>query len=859
MSKRDTCPCLLLVSLFISLLPAQIFADGEGPAMRRSASWLEEVDPLVTHREREMFLGLHAESEREAFIQGFWQARDPYPQTSRNELKEQWENRMLEVQRRWGTSKDDRARVFLLQGEPSSSFEASCPQAGTFEVWTYEPQFREKHRSVLVFWKNREKGPVRLWRPGPESPELWSLPAESCSNGQRLGKEAQWLRWMGKDNYQATVERVLSRPRPKEWVSTFNPFSVEAPEGSRTFSAGMDTEIAGRLQEKVVVRVLMSVSPTSLPPARSSGPEAVGNRDEHEFELAGQVLREGAPHERFLYRFRARPRIAAAGQPIPLVFERYLSPGRYTLEVKLEHLPSQSFFLEHRDLEVPELQMASAPPAEAVPTVMHAVSRPAPPRPEAPDQPEVALAFAEADSALSASRPGLRLLVPREAVLSGLTRFAVRLDEGAEGAVPPEQRIERVAFSLDGKRLLTRNKPPYEVTIDLGPVPRPQKLAVEGLGPGGEVVARDELAINAGAQRFRVRLAEPRPGKKYRRSLRALAEIEAPQGSRVERVEMYLGEDRVATLYQPPYSQPILLPEEGEVSYVRAVAYLAGGGSSEDLVLLNAPEQPDAMEVNLVELYATLTDGQGRPVMGDLGPQLFQVDEDGVRQQIRRVDRADSAPLRLVSLLDHSASMRSNLAVNRQAALEFFRHTLRPQDQAAVIAFNRSPQVTAPLTNDLATLEEGLGGLLAEDDTSLYDSIVYSLYYLTGARGQRAVLVLSDGVDRSSRFSFEQTVELARRAGITVYTIGLALSDGERGEAARKLRQIAEVTGGRSFFAEDPATLSAVYTEIERELRSQYRISYQSSNTEPDGEFRTVAVKVAKNGLEARTISGYYP
>lgn len=854
MSKRETCLCLLLSVLFISLLPAQILADGEGPAMRRAVSWLEEVDPLVTHREREMFLRLHGESEREAFIQGFWQARDPYPQTSRNELKEQWEHRLQEVQRRWGTPKDDRARVFLLHGEPSSSFEASCPQAGTFEVWSYEPRFREKARSVLVFWRSRPNGPARLWSPGSESPDLWSLPMEPCSNGQRLGKEAQWLRWMGRENYQATVERVLARPRPREWISSFNAFSTEAPEGARTFSALTETEIAGRLQEKVVVRVLMSVPPTSLPPARSSGPREAGSRDDHEFELAGQVLREGTPYERFLYRFRVRPRPAAGGQPIPLAFERYLSPGRYTLEIKLEHLPSRSFFLERRDLEVPELQVASAPPAEAVPTVVHAVSRPAPPAPAAPDRPEVALAFAEADAALAADGPGLRILAPPETLLSGLTRFAVRVEEN-----PGEQRIERVAFALDGKRLLTRNKPPYEVMVDLGPVPRPQKLTAEGLGAGGEVVARDELAVNAGAQRFRVRLVEPRAGKEYRRSLRALAEVEAPQGSRVERVEIYLGEDRVATLYQPPYSQPVLLPGEGEVSYVRAVAYLAGGGSAEDLVLLNAPEQPDAMDVNLVELYATLIDGQGRPVMGEPEPHLFQVNEDGVRQRIRRVERADAAPLRLVTLLDHSASMRPNLPANRQAALEFFRQTLRPQDQAAVIAFNRSPQVTAPLTNDLATLEEGLAGLVAENDTSLYDSIVYALHYLTGARGQRAVLVLSDGIDRSSRFSFEQTVELARRAGITIYMVGLALSDGSRGEAARKLTQIAEVTGGRSFFADETAALPAVYGEIERELRSQYRITYQSSNTEPDGEFRAVEVQVAKSGMEARTISGYYP
>ena len=105
-----------------------------------------------------------------------------------------------------------------------------------------------------------------------------------------------------------------------------------------------------------------------------------------------------------------------------------------------------------------------------------------------------------------------------------------------------------------------------------------------------------------------------------------------------------------------------------------------------------------------------------------------------------------------------------------------------------MITFNRTPRVAVRLTNDLEELREGLTGLLAEDQTSLYDSLAYALQYLSGVKGQRAVLLLSDGMDRSSRLTFEQSLECARRAGIAVYAIGLGLPDGARGEAGDKLR-----------------------------------------------------------------------
>ena len=167
--------------------------------------------------------------------------------------------------------------------------------------------------------------------------------------------------------------------------------------------------------------------------------------------------------------------------------------------------------------------------------------------------------------------------------------------------------------------------------------------------------------------------------------------------------------------------------------------------------------------------------------------------------------------------------------------------------------------MVVPLTGDLAVLEEGLEGVMADDETALWDSLVYSLYYLARETGQRAVLLLTDGLDRISRLGFEQALECARRAGVMVYPIGIALDGGADSEAAQKLSRLAAATGGRAFFVPSPAELAGVYAQIGSELRAQYRIAYQSTNTTHGGGFRSVQVKVAKSGLEARAISGYYP
>ena len=521
--------------------------------------------------------------------------------------------------------------------------------------------------------------------------------------------------------------------------------------------------------------------------------------------------------------------LPAGETQLPMVFERYLRPGEYTVVIKLEDLNNHRF---HRQL-VPV----------SVPTVDS-------PEPEMKSlDPESARLYAEANQTITSGENTLRILRPPAGdLLTGLVRF----DTLTTGKKPSQ-----VSFFLNGKPILSKRTPPYGVELDLGGLPRVHQLRVASLDGQGQELASDELRINTNPNRFAVRFVEPKVGKTYKQSVRAEVDVEVPENEVVERVELFLNDTRVATLYQPPYTQALLLPPGDEISYLRAVAYLADGNSTERVAFVNAPEMMEQVDISFVELFTAAADKTGRPVPG-LTKSDFKVEEDGQPQEVLRFETVTDLPVHVEVMLDLSASMEANLEDARQAALSFLEKAVQPKDRAAIVTFNDRPTLAVKLTNEPSTLAAGLAGLKAERGTALYDSLVFGLYYLSAIKGQRAVLVLSDGNDESSKFSFDDTLDYARRTGIAIYTIGLGLGRGER-DARKKLQRFAEETGGQAFAIESVTELPKIYDQILLELRSKYYLAYQSSNASPSEKFRTVEVKVRQPGVEAKTIRGYYP
>ncbi|HEY3566787.1 MAG TPA: VWA domain-containing protein [Thermoanaerobaculia bacterium] len=849
-------PLTLLVSLLLltTLMPALAAASPEKPTRaerkaekeaiknlpQKYRDWLETVELLMSDQELATFLALEKDYQRDAFIKQFWEARNPY-KTLRNTFQERWEQKVAEARTLFGSLQDDRSRMLLLNGPPASRLESRCSSIiWPVEVWYYTTSERVHDEFVVVFYRHWGAGPFRLWNPVEGLSALFSggagdsgtgavgggggglqAIASGCRDGDKIAGAIGYVANQGMA-YNLMEARLMEKPSQQkgEWVASFNAYSTDVEPGTPLLPAKLSFDFPGRYQNRTVMEGVVSV------PASGAGQSSLGPAHTYDLLLNGELLQNGELFDSFRYKFDFPAAEGATGANLPLVFQRFLRPGDYLMIVKVEDINSKKAYREERTITVP------------------AVDRIAPVAAQTDPDSASARILQEANAALLTGDTTLKLVRPFGELQTGMQRF----DTLSTGD------FDKVTFALDGKAVLTKRKPPYSVELDLGSLPRPRKLSAVAYDKAGNQVASDEMLVNSAANRFQVRLTEPQRGKRYENSLLARADVTVPDGQTVERVEFYFNETLVATAYQPPYQQPILLPKGGELSYVRAVAYLADGNSTENVVFVNAPENMAEVEVNYVELYTTVLDREKRPVQG-LTQKDFAVTEDGVKQEISRFEKVDDQPIHAGVTIDISASMEKSLDKARTAALEFFQKIIQPKDRAAVVTFNDHPNLTVKFTNDVPTLASGLAGLKAERGTALYDSIIFTLYYFTGVKGQRAMLLLTDGKDEGSRFTFEDAMEYARRAGVTIYAIGLG-DDPDK----RKLEKLSEETGGRAFFLKNVDELPGIYSTIETELRSQYLIAYQSSNTTSGGNtFRSIDLKVNKPGMEAKTIRGYYP
>ena len=813
--------------------------------------FLEAAALLMTAKERSAFLALGRDYQRDEFIQRFWEMRNPDPQAHRNLFMETWQERVVAARNTYGTLNEDRAKMLLEAGPPARSVRIDCRESlHPIEVWIYEGSGLGPGHFTLVFYQPQGavSGPYRLWRPGDGVDALLAI--QALSRGQGLpslegcpgGSDLTGFLSEAADG-DVVVAKLHLIPHPgDEWLSRFSSFSTDLPAGAVLLPATVDFSFPGRNGNRIVTQGLINV------PRSASKVREVGSESAFSFALDGEVLREDELLEHFHYRFNlAEPQVQ--GNAVPLVFERYLRPGTYTVVLKLEDLGGERYFREQRQIEVPP----APTPAEAAPPAATSASAAAPPAaggsaPSASSAPAARRVLAEANASLPVSDATVRLLSPAEGLLTG----SVRLEAIAAGS-----GIARVSFLLDGRPVLSKSRAPYSVAFNLGREPRTHRVKAIAMDASGQPLAEDVLVLNAGPHRFALRLTDPQPGHTYRSSLRAQAQVQLPEDESLDRLEFYLNENLVSTLYQPPFVQPILLADTAAPSYVRAIAYLEDGSTAEDLVLINSPNAGERVDVEFVELYTTVTDHHGRPVEG-LNRADFKVYEDGSEQAIRRFELVRDLPIHAGVLIDTSGSMATKLDAAIQGALGFFKQVIKPRDRAAVFTFSSEPNLAVRFTHDTAALAAGLEGLHAEGNTVLYDTIIEALYYFGGIRGKRAIVLLTDGRDEGSKYQYKDALDYARQSGVAFYTVGIGLAPTDS-DVHFKLRELAEETGGRSFFIEHPSALKEIYAAIEGELRSQYLVAYQSSKGGNDGTYRNVQVKLDKPGLEARTIRGYTP
>ena len=260
-----------------------------------------------------------------------------------------------------------------------------------------------------------------------------------------------------------------------------------------------------------------------------------------------------------------------------------------------------------------------------------------------------------------------------------------------------------------------------------------------------------------------------------------------------------------------------------------------------------------AAGVNLVEVYATVTDPAGQPITG-LTASDFEVREDGHLQSVAAFAAGDF-PLSVAVALDRSFSMGGRVAVAKSAARVFV-GALRPDDQVTVLAIGSGIETVAPLSADREAALRAIDRLDRWGTTPLYDATRAAIDLIEPARGRRALILVSDGDDRYSGMSASQLLEHARRSNVLVYPIAI-------GPARPPVfAELAASTGGRSFHEQTPAGLNATMAVIARELRFQYLLGYvparSSDAPASEEQWRSIQVGVSRSNASVRARDGYF-
>jgi Ca-activated chloride channel homolog len=272
------------------------------------------------------------------------------------------------------------------------------------------------------------------------------------------------------------------------------------------------------------------------------------------------------------------------------------------------------------------------------------------------------------------------------------------------------------------------------------------------------------------------------------------------------------------------------------------------------------------VDTNLVLIPVTVTTPLNQFVTG-MEKENFRVFEDKVEQEISYFASFD-APLSIGLVFDASGSMGAKLSKSRQAAAQFFR-TANPEDEFFLVQFNDRPQLVVPFTGNTEDIQSRLTFTQAKGRTALLDGIYQALQTLKkGHNPRKALLIVSDGGDNSSRYTETEVRNLLKEADAQMYAIGIFEPIGARGRTAEELAgpgllsELAEMTGGRHFPVENLNDLPDIAAKIGIELRNQYVIGYISKNQNKDGKYRRVTIKLNQPRglppLKALHRQGYY-
>ncbi len=427
--------------------------------------------------------------------------------------------------------------------------------------------------------------------------------------------------------------------------------------------------------------------------------------------------------------------------------------------------------------------------------------------------------------------------------------------EALELEVEVPEGTARVEFYQDGQLLFQRQRPPWTAAIPLGQVARRMTVRAAAYSSDGKFLGEDALVLNGASNQLPVELlVGPEPAAGQGR------QVTVSVGGGAALTEVVLrGDDKPLVRWTAcPCVTTISAKTMASIKVLSADATNANGVRGEAVKVLGTTGYQEAVKVEVVDLPVTVLDREGKLITG-LTRDSFRIFEDGVEVPLEAFGTTQDLPLSLGILVDTSGSMLPEFPEVRQAVAGFASRLLRDGDHYFLMTFSFEPKMRLEWNGDPQGLVGALERTIPEGGTSLFDALVRSLELFRGRRGRTALVLLSDGDDNTSRTSWDTTLRYARTARVPVFTIGYGIGALDFSVKAR-LKELATATGAEVFTApKKKGTLDEVYDRIDKELRAQYLLTYRSPSTKGPDTFRTVRVQVKGEGLQARTIAGYYP
>jgi Ca-activated chloride channel family protein len=429
--------------------------------------------------------------------------------------------------------------------------------------------------------------------------------------------------------------------------------------------------------------------------------------------------------------------------------------------------------------------------------------------------------------------------------------------------------VARVSFAVDNRERIRISDPPFSARLDFGSIPERHVIRVIAVDRKGREIGRDERVINEAGETFALRLISPREGEPSGDG-RVSMNVRVPSAHVIRRVVVSWNDAERAVLTEPPWTAVVRLPQ-GRLGVLRAVAELDDGRTTEDAVLLNAGIVTEA-NVQLVELPVTIVNREG--MQRELAPEHILVREGRITRPVESIATSAETPLTIGMLIDTSDSMERTLPDVQEAATHFLETILAARDRAFLITFDSRAHLTQTATSNVALLREKILRTNTNGLTALHDAMILGLLQFEGVKGRRALVVFSDGGDRTSQYSSDDVRELARRMNVPIHVIASIENTPARlNESAPPLpgwtfaewdastgglRRIAESTGGSTQTLDNLAELPRVYQRIEAALRAQYLVFIRTDPAKRENEWRAIKVRVDDKNVETFAPAGYY-